>query len=64
MNDNITPLAANEYDKKINNTIPYYQEFYNETLDIVEQCDFSHVKWLDLGCGTGNLEKFIFALKM
>lgn len=57
MNDNITPLAANEYDKKINNTIPYYQEFYNQTLDIVEQCDFGHVKWLDLGCGTGNLEE-------
>lgn len=56
-NDNTTPLAAREYDKNIHNTIPYYQEFYDQTLDIVEQCGFNKITWLDLGCGTGSLEE-------
>ena len=56
-NDNATPLAANVYDKEINHTIPYYQEFYHQTLDIIEQCSFSNINWLDLGCGTGTLEE-------
>lgn len=56
-NDNTTPLAAREYDKNIHNTIPYYQEFYDQTLDIVEQCGFNKMTWLDLGCGTGSLEE-------
>lgn len=56
-NDNATPLAAKVYDKEISNTIPYYQEFYNQTLDIVEQYNSSGIKWLDLGCGTGTLEE-------
>lgn len=55
-NDNSTPMMAREYDREINNTIPYYSEFYNQTLDIVEQCGFSRIDWLDLGCGTGSLE--------
>lgn len=57
MNDNTTPMAAVEYDKKINNTIPYYTEFYQQTLDVVEQCKFDKMDWLDLGCGTGSLEE-------
>ena len=27
-NDNSTPMVAKEYDKKFNQTIPYYSEFY------------------------------------
>ena len=44
-NDNATPLRAMEYDKKINNTIPYYNEFYNQILDIVEQYNFRNLIW-------------------
>ena len=33
--DNTTPMAAREYDQKINATIPYYPEFYEQTLDVV-----------------------------
>lgn len=55
--DNATPIKAQEYDKKIGDTIPYYQEFYKQTFDIVEQCNFGKIDWLDLGCGTGSLEK-------
>ena len=50
--DNKTPIMANEYDKKINQTIPYYSDFYSQTLDVVEQCGFDKIEWLDLGCGT------------
>ena len=57
MNDNTTPMSAAEYDDKINNTIPYYSEFYAQTLDVITQCGFSELDWLDLGCGTGTLEE-------
>lgn len=57
MSDNTTPMRAGEYDKEINRTIPYYSEFYNQTLDVIEQCGFSDIDWLDLGCGTGSLEE-------
>ena len=57
MNDNTTPMSAAEYDNKINNTIPYYSEFYAQTLDVITQCGFSELDWLDLGCGTGTLEE-------
>lgn len=59
-NDNTTPMSAGAYDKEINNTIPYYSEFYSQTLDVIEQCDFKTIHWLDLGCGTGSLEKLAF----
>lgn len=60
LNDNSTPTPASEYDKEINKTIPYYQEFYNQTLDVVEQHQTDNIKWLDLGCGTGTLEKLAY----
>ena len=56
-NDNTTPMAAKEYDKMINNTIPYYPDFYLQTLDVIEQCNFEKINWLDLGCGTGTQEE-------
>lgn len=60
MNDNTTPISAKEYDSKINNTVPYYNEFYNQTIDLVDQCNFDSIVWLDLGCGTGTLEKLVY----
>lgn len=56
-NDNTTPVAAGEYDAEIEKTIPYYGEFYEQTFDVICQCDFTKMYWLDLGCGTGTLEK-------
>lgn len=60
INDNSTPMAAMKYDREINNTIPYYPEFYSQTLDVIEQYHFSEIDWLDLGCGTGSLEELAF----
>lgn len=57
MNDNTTPLSAGEYDSKINKTIPFNSEFYAQAIDVIEQCGFSSIRWLDLGCGTGALEE-------
>lgn len=54
--DNTTPMNAQEYDRKINNTIPYYPEFYSQTISVVAQRNYSSIRWLDLGCGTGMLE--------
>ena len=59
-NDNSTPMTAKEYDKQINQTIPYYSEFYSQTLAIVEQCSFKEIDWLDSGCGTGSLEEMAY----
>lgn len=59
-NDNTTPMVAKEYDKKINDVIPYYPDFYMQTIDVVEQCEFAKMDWLDLGCGTGSLEEMAF----
>ena len=57
MNDNSTPLSAGEYDSQINKTIPFLSEFYVQTIDVVEQCGYGQIRWLDLGCGTGTLEE-------
>ena len=42
-NDNTTPTAAGVYDKEINNTIPYYEQFYEQTLDVIELCDYTEL---------------------
>lgn len=60
MNDNTTPMPATEYDEKISRTIPYYAEFYTQTFDVVTQCSYPELDWLDLGCGTGTLEEKAF----
>lgn len=58
--DNTTPVNAGEYDKSISNTIPYYSDFLGQTFDVIKQFNFDEVEWLDLGCGTGTLEKQAF----
>lgn len=55
--DNTTPLNADEYDNAISDTLPYYRDFFEQTFEVVEQCGFDQLEWLDLGCGTGFLEE-------
>lgn len=71
MNDNTSAFNSNAYDRKIKQTLPYYDEFYEQVIELVK-CFYHNikVKWLDIGCGTGkmgsvalkniNIEKFVF----
>lgn len=59
-----------EYDGKIRQTLPYYEEFYQQVTDILKIAEKKEISWLDLGCGTGKmyemarmnleLQKFVF----
>ena len=70
MNDNKSAFGSSEYDKKIKQTLPYYDEFYKEVIELVKIFQNSPIRWLDIGCGTGKmgsialgnleLEKFVF----
>jgi tRNA (cmo5U34)-methyltransferase len=46
---------AAEYDEKITTTIPNYEFFHSETIDLVKTIHPLPEKWLDTGCGTGTL---------
>ena len=50
-----TLYSASEYDEKIHATLPFYDSFHRQTIDLVRSLPKSPEKWLDIGCGTGNL---------
>ena len=63
MEDNKSAFGAEEYDIKIKKTLPYYDDFFEQIIELVDVCNYKTVKWLDVGCGTGKmaeraLEKF------
>ena len=70
MNDNKSAFSSSAYDRKIKQTLPYYDEFYEQVIDLVKILKNNAVRWLDIGCGTGkmgsvalenvDLEKFVF----
>lgn len=70
MNDNKSAFSSTEYDKKIKQTLPYYDDFYEQVIELVKLFDHNVVRWLDIGCGTGKmgsvaienleLERFVF----
>lgn len=53
--DNLSSHLSSEYDSQIANTIPYYNFFHQEILNLVESMNIKPDIWLDTGCGTGNL---------
>jgi len=53
--DNTTPHLSAVYDSQIGNTIPYYECFHQETMNIVKAAGFEPKIWLDTGAGTGTL---------
>ena len=55
MTENSTPYTASTYDKHIINTIPYYENFHDETINILKAANIKPKYWLDTGCGTGTL---------
>lgn len=64
MTDNKTPHRSSEYDSKVKKTIPYYECFHEETINLIKTINPSVKKWLDAGCGTGFLvEKALLVFK-
>lgn len=55
MSDNTTPHMADEYDEKVHSTIPCFENFHRETIDLIEHVKPHASTWLDAGGGTGLL---------
>lgn len=53
--DNTTPYTACEYDENVRRTLPFYDLFHAETIDLVKSLKPQAKSWLDTGCGTGCL---------
>jgi len=53
--DNLTSHISNEYDSQICKTIPYYNHFHEETINLIDSMNIEPNIWLDTGCGTGTL---------
>ena len=60
MKDNTSAFSSAEYDKKIKQTLPYYEEFYIQTIKLVKTVYESEINWLDVGCGTGKMGSVVF----
>lgn len=61
MKNHKAAFSAENYDRDILNTIPYYDEVYNQIVDVVSTAFFNKaVSWLDIGCGTGKMAKVAF----
>jgi tRNA (cmo5U34)-methyltransferase len=59
--DNKTPYKASEYDDNVRATIPFYEMFHSETIDLVKTIKPKAKYWLDTGCGTGILVEKAFS---
>jgi tRNA (cmo5U34)-methyltransferase len=53
--DNTTPYKSSDYDSNVRKTIPFYEQFHYETIDLVKSLKPDVKIWLDTGCGTGYL---------
>lgn len=60
-----------KYDSSIRKTLPFYEEFYKQVVDILKVSEKKNLLWLDAGCGTGkmyeaaqeelSIQEFVFA---
>jgi len=57
MSDNTTSHTAEAYDSQVRKTLPYYDCFHDETLNLIKAAGITPKTWLDTGCGTGTLAK-------
>jgi tRNA (cmo5U34)-methyltransferase len=53
--DNSTAHSSQEFDKQVIRTIPFYEVFHKQTVDLVKVLCPSPSLWLDTGCGTGSM---------
>lgn len=54
MNDNKSAFNSTEYDAQIIRTLPYYEDFHWQVIDLVKAMNLNKIDWLDTGCGTGK----------
>ena len=60
--DNVTPHLAADYDSQVRVTVPYYDAFHSEAINLVKATGKEPKIWLDTGCGTGTFtEKALVA---
>lgn len=38
-------------------TLPYYEEFHKQVIDVIRVMNFNKINWLDTGCGTGKMTR-------
>lgn len=55
MRDNTTAHISDGYDDKILSTISFYNMFHESAVELIKSINIVPNKWLDTGCGTGNL---------
>lgn len=60
MKENPTAFPSANYDEKIRKTLPYYEEFYRQILDVISIDQTGPITWLDVGCGTGKMAEMAF----
>lgn len=60
MKDNQSAFHSSSYDRKIKETLPYYDEFYEQVIELVQIFHHAAVSWLDIGCGTGKMGSIAF----
>ncbi|MGF7117831.1 class I SAM-dependent methyltransferase [Methanobacterium oryzae] len=62
--DNASAHLSKEYDSKIHSTIPYYENFHQEIINLIKSMDIESNTWLDTGCGTGTfVQKALMSFK-
>ncbi|HBI61663.1 MAG TPA: hypothetical protein DDY31_10715 [Lachnospiraceae bacterium] len=57
MKENSTPFDVTEYDKQVKRTLPFYEEMFQQVVDIVRILNLQSLRWLDVGCGTGRMAR-------
>lgn len=60
MRNNSSAFDSSEYDKKIKQTIPCYDNFYEQVIELVKTYYHNTLAWLDVGCGTGKMASMAF----
>ncbi|MGZ7107668.1 MAG: class I SAM-dependent methyltransferase [Methanobacterium sp.] len=55
--NNTSAHLSMHYDSKIRSTIPYYDSFHQEIINLIESMNIEPEIWLDTGCGTGTFAK-------
>ena len=57
MKENSTLFDVEEYDRQIKRTLPFYEEMFQQVVDIVRILNLQSIRWLDVGCGTGKMAR-------